>query len=99
MHSERRSLGPGPRPGAAAAPRPQAIVGFFPVSSKAPALPVISRPNSCQGSRPQLQVGDRMMVSQEVFVGIDVSKDRLDVHVRPLRVGFRWAMKRPAMPR
>jgi transposase len=29
-----------------------------------------------------------MMVSQDVFVGIDVSKDRLDVHVRPLRVGF-----------
>jgi len=28
------------------------------------------------------------MASQEVFVGIDVSKDRLDVHVRPLGVGF-----------
>ena len=29
-----------------------------------------------------------MMASQDVFVGIDVSKDRLDVHVRPLGVGF-----------
>ena len=28
------------------------------------------------------------MVSQDAFVGIDVSKDRLDVHVRPLGVGF-----------
>ena len=28
------------------------------------------------------------MASQNVFVGIDVSKDRLDVHVRPLGVGF-----------
>ena len=28
------------------------------------------------------------MASQDVFVGIDVSKDRLDVHVRPLGVGF-----------
>jgi hypothetical protein len=29
-----------------------------------------------------------MVVSRDVFVGIDVSKDRLDVHVRPLGVGF-----------
>jgi hypothetical protein len=29
-----------------------------------------------------------MMALQDVFVGIDVSKDRLDVHVRPLGVGF-----------
>jgi hypothetical protein len=29
-----------------------------------------------------------MMASQDVFVGIDVSKDRLDVHVCPLGVGF-----------
>ena len=29
-----------------------------------------------------------MMASQDVFVGIDVSKDRLDVHLRPLGVGF-----------
>jgi transposase len=29
-----------------------------------------------------------MMASQDVFVGIDVSKDRLDVHVRPLEAGF-----------
>lgn len=29
-----------------------------------------------------------MMSSQDVFVGIDVSKDRLDVHVRPLGIGF-----------
>jgi transposase len=29
-----------------------------------------------------------MMASQGVFVGIDVSKDRLDVHVRPLGIGF-----------
>jgi transposase len=29
-----------------------------------------------------------MMASPEVFVGIDVSKDRLDVHVRPLGSGF-----------
>jgi len=29
-----------------------------------------------------------MMAKQDVFVGIDVSKDRLDVHVRPLRSGF-----------
>jgi transposase len=29
-----------------------------------------------------------MMASQDVFVGIDVSKGRLDVHVRPLGVGF-----------
>ena len=28
------------------------------------------------------------MASQDVFVGIDVSKDRLDVHLRPLGVGF-----------
>ena len=28
------------------------------------------------------------MASQDVFVGIDVSKDRLDVHVRPLGSGF-----------
>ena len=28
------------------------------------------------------------MVSQQVFVGIDVSKGRLDVHVRPLGIGF-----------
>ena len=28
------------------------------------------------------------MAKQDVFVGIDVSKDRLDVHVRPLRSGF-----------
>jgi len=27
-------------------------------------------------------------VLQDVFVGIDVSKGRLDVHVRPLGVGF-----------
>jgi transposase len=29
-----------------------------------------------------------MMASRDVFVGIDVSKDRLDVHVRPLGIGF-----------
>jgi transposase len=29
-----------------------------------------------------------MMASSDVFVGIDVSKDRLDVHVRPLGSGF-----------
>jgi len=29
-----------------------------------------------------------MMASQDIFVGIDVSKDRLDVHVRPLGSGF-----------
>ena len=29
-----------------------------------------------------------MAALQEVFVGIDISKDRLDVHVRPLGVGF-----------
>ena len=29
-----------------------------------------------------------MMASPNVFVGIDVSKDRLDVHVRPLEAGF-----------
>ena len=29
-----------------------------------------------------------MMASPDVFVGIDVSKDRLDVHVRPLGQGF-----------
>ena len=29
-----------------------------------------------------------MMASQDVFVGIEVSKDRLDVRVRPLGVGF-----------
>ena len=40
-----------------------------------------------------------MMASQDVYVGIDVSKDRLDVHVRPLEAGFRCAMKRPGMPR
>ena len=28
------------------------------------------------------------MASQDVFVGIDVSKGRLDVHVRPLGIGF-----------
>ena len=28
------------------------------------------------------------MASQDVYVGIDVSKDRLDVHVRPLEAGF-----------
>jgi transposase len=28
------------------------------------------------------------MALQDVFVGIDVSKDRLDVHVRPLGIGF-----------
>jgi transposase len=45
-------------------------------------------PELLPGSRPQLQEGDRMMASQDVFVGIDVSKDRLDVHVRPLGSGF-----------
>ena len=29
-----------------------------------------------------------MMASQGVFVGIDISKDRLDVHVRPVGIGF-----------
>ena len=29
-----------------------------------------------------------MMASQGVFVGIDISKDRLDVAVRPLGIGF-----------
>jgi transposase len=29
-----------------------------------------------------------MMVSPDVFVGIDVSKGRLDVHLRPLGIGF-----------
>ena len=29
-----------------------------------------------------------MMASQDVYVGIDVSKDRLDVHVRPLEAGL-----------
>jgi len=29
-----------------------------------------------------------MMAKQDIFVGIDVSKDRLDVHVRPLGSGF-----------
>ena len=28
------------------------------------------------------------MASEDVFVGIDVSKDRLDVHLLPLGVGF-----------
>ena len=28
------------------------------------------------------------MAKQDIFVGIDVSKDRLDVHVRPLGSGF-----------
>ena len=28
------------------------------------------------------------MASRDVYVGIDVSKDRLDVHVRPLEAGF-----------
>ena len=87
MHSVRRSLGRGQGPGCGSAAT-ASHRGVLPVSSKAPALPVISRPNSCQGSRPQSQEGDRMMASQDVFVGIDVSKDRLDVHVRPLGVGF-----------
>src|SRR3989440_12332240 len=87
VHSVRRSLGWGQGPGCGNAAT-ASNRGVLPVSSKAPALPVISRPNSCQGSRPQLQEGDRMMASQDVFVGIDVSKDRLDVHVRPLGVGF-----------
>jgi transposase len=29
-----------------------------------------------------------MMASRDVFVGIDVSKDRLDVNMRPLGIGF-----------
>jgi transposase len=29
-----------------------------------------------------------MMALQDVFVGIDISKDRLDVHVRPVGIGF-----------
>lgn len=29
-----------------------------------------------------------MMGSQGIFVGIDISKDRLDVHVRPVGIGF-----------
>ncbi|MBV9828787.1 MAG: IS110 family transposase, partial [Alphaproteobacteria bacterium] len=28
------------------------------------------------------------MAPQAVFIGIDVSKDRLDVHIRPLGTGF-----------
>src|ERR1700734_2690 len=59
-----------------------------PVPSRAPAPSFISRPNSCWGSRPQLQERDRMMASKTVYVGIDVSKDRLHVHVRPLGTGF-----------
>ena len=39
-------------------------------------------------SRPQSQEGDRMLASQDDFVRIDVSKDRLDVYVRLLGVGF-----------
>src|SRR5438552_17356714 len=45
-------------------------------------------PEQLPGFRPQLQEGDRMMVSPDVFVGIDVSKGCLDVHVRPLGIGF-----------
>src|SRR5665213_1360353 len=45
-------------------------------------------PEQLPGSRPHLQEGDRMMAGLGVFVGIDVSKDRLDVHVRPLGMGF-----------
>src|SRR5437016_4298554 len=68
VHSVRRSQGWGQGPGCGNAAT-ASNRGALPVSSKAPALPVISRPNSCQGSRPQSQEGDRMMASQDVFVG------------------------------
>jgi transposase len=58
------------------------------VSSKGSGVASHLTPEQLPGSRPQSQEGDRMMASQDVFVGIDVSKDRLDVYVRPLGVGF-----------
>jgi hypothetical protein len=39
-----------------------------------------------------------MMASPDVFVGIDVSKDRLDEPVRPLEAGFAVSHEAPAMP-
>src|SRR6185437_1132085 len=73
---------------ATAAPRPEAITEGNPRVGARLRCRIISRPNSCRGSRPQLQERDRMMAKQDIFVGIDVSKDRLDVHVRPLGSGF-----------
>jgi transposase len=40
-------------------------------------------PNSRQGRIPSPHAQGRVKMEQEIFVGIDVSKERLDVHVRP----------------
>src|SRR5262249_3466351 len=61
--------------------------GVFPLSSKLPALSFVSRPNSCRGSRPLSQDRDRIIALEDVFVGINLSKGRLDLHMRPLGVG------------
>jgi transposase len=52
------------------------------------AAPRISRPNSCRALARSRKKGIGMMAAQDVFVRIDVSKDRLDVYVRPLGGGF-----------
>ena len=87
VHNARRSVGRGRGRrcgGAATASNRGVRARVEPGSGAASHL----TPEQLPGFRPQLQEGDRMMVSPDVFVGIDVSKGCLDVHVRPLGIGF-----------
>src|SRR5581483_30852 len=73
--------------GAVAGERPSALRVFEPVGEQGPLPAVPSNPNSRRGRKasPLRQGRDRM---DAVFVGIDVSKDRLDVHVLPSGEAF-----------
>src|ERR1700688_4387761 len=59
----------------------------------------VPHPDSRSGPRPHLQ-GRVMDEQRTVFVGIDVSKDRLDVHLRQISAGERRAEPRlsPSSP-
>src|SRR5215204_7534545 len=73
--------------GAVAGERPTALGVFEPVGEHEASPAVPSNPNSRRGRKasPLAQGRDRM---DAVYVGIDVSKDRLDGHVLPMGEAF-----------
>src|SRR4051812_32151894 len=73
--------------GAVAGAGPKAPGGFEPVGERGSASVVPSNPNSRRGRKrsPLRQGRDRM---DAIVIGIDVSKDKLDVHVLPAAQAF-----------
>src|ERR1700752_1560651 len=82
-----KSAGRGRVPGAVADGRPAHPRALKPDPQHGPLSAVPSNPNSREGRQasPIAQGGGKM---DAIYVGVDVSKDRLDVHVRPSGEAF-----------